>query len=280
MEEKQPEESNSLEGTIQSESQPSSPPQKPASHGVQKIILISFLIVSLGVIAIFTYQNLSTRKQVEKSVAPTLSPTTYLSPTTPATPTETPELTFPTEWTTFPSQSLGFSFEYPTEWGEINEEIIDYGNSDPSGQAYQLFFSLTENIYAHGKSLDYSQGTGGGDFYRGDPDKSKQVTAIVYVPTAKCSSKFLTDELFSGWIDFNLPGEEIGGVRLEVSTVLSESDIETYGNEYKLPNAEDPCIQKVSAEQFFKESEARNLDNESSINIDIFKRILDSSKIE
>jgi len=207
----------------------------------------------------------------------------------------------PKEWKTYTS-TLGFSFEYPSDWGEVKEEIIDYGN-DPnkgrSGKSYGLTFSVKSNVgfqwaaFGAGRSSDY---TAGMDTiftdYRGDPKKPASVTSEITVGlTYRCYQYpvWYYPYPYRGVIRFNLPGKEINGVMLVVP-ILSPTDMEKYDKIVDdFINQEESCKNSSGSESpavIAKEKEivdmlnnGVNFDNESQINLTIFKRISGSSKI-
>lgn len=263
---------------------------KKSTRYITAIAIMGLLLmVSLGITGYLAYQNHLLRKQFSPKL-PSPPATTYLTPTknpepiaVSATATDSAEQIVPSEWKTFTSK-LGFSFDYPTEWGEASEEIEDYGhNSDPSGTSYFLGFSNNQFVYAQGFSADYSSGSEGSDgFYQGDPKKPKQVIAVVHAETENpdCQGSVIgtNARLYGGWISFNLPSQKIGGVRLIVNT-LSKKDIEIWGRKYLEEVSSTECYQEIPADNFLRLSKNKQLDQESLRNIAIFERIWKSSKV-
>jgi len=205
----------------------------------------------------------------------------------------------PKEWKTYTSK-LGFSFEYPSEWGEVKEEIIDHGN-DPnkgeSGKSYGLSFSVKSNVgfqwvaYGAGRSSDYSAGRGGiFTDYSGDPKKPASVTSEVTMGlTYRCYQYPVQYYPYRGVIRFNLPGKEINGVMLVVP-ILSPADMGKYDKivsdfisreeSCKNPSGtESPTVTAKEKEIVDMLNKGLNFDEESQINLKMFKRISDSAKI-
>ena len=207
------------------------------------------------------------------------------------------QVTEPKEWRTFTSV-LGFSFEYPSEWGDVKEEIIDYGNYPiESGKSYSLSFSVKSNVrfnraaYGAGESSDY---TAARDQlftdYKGDPKKPASITSEITMDlTYRCYQYPSPCHPYKGVVRFNLPGREISGVMLVVP-ILSPTDevkydqiVEDFINqEESCKNLNETEYPKVAA----KEEEIVNMlnngvnfDKESQINLKIFKRISASAKI-
>lgn len=251
------------------------------------------LIAIIGVLSLLlsitlACQNELFKKQTVQKIAvqPTTPSSIFRTVSVPtATPTEAEKQTLPTQWKTFTS-SLGFSFDYPAEWGNVSERVIDASkeHSDLLGKRYELKFSSNERVKGSGQSPDFSQPTGSGDgFYKGDPDKPEQVYAVVFTWASYCPG--YSASLYYAWINFNLPGKEISGVRL-LLPLLSQNEIEklepiTRSYNPLLPEEEQGyCQPPVPAEQFLNEIKDKQLDHESLRNVTIFKKVFESSRIE
>jgi len=209
------------------------------------------------------------------------------------------QVTEPKEWKTYTSK-LGFSFEYPSEWGDVKEEIIDYGN-DPnkgeSGKSYGLSFSVKSNVgfqrvaYGAGRSFDYAAARGAiFTDYKGDSQKPASITSEITVGlTYRCYQYPVQYYPYRGVVRFNLPGREISGVMLIVP-ILSPTDMEKYDKIVEdFINQEESCKNLIGTKSptvIAKEKEIVNMlnngvnfDKESQINLTIFKRISGSAKI-
>lgn len=202
------------------------------------------------------------------------------------------------EWKTYTSK-LGFSFEYPSDWGDITEKINDAkteGTGD-SGKTYSLNFSIKSNVsfnyvaYGAGRSSDYSAGRGSiFTDYSGDPNKpASSASEITMGLTYRCYQYPVQYYPYRGVIRFNLPGKEINGVMLVVP-ILSPADMEKYDklvNDFinqeescKNPSGtESPVVTAKEKEIVERLNNGVNFDNESQINMTVFKRISISAKI-
>lgn len=204
----------------------------------------------------------------------------------------------PKEWKTYTSK-LGYSFEYPSDWGEVVEKINDAkteGTGD-SGKTYSLFFAVKSNVsfnyvaYGSGRSSDYSAGRGSiFSDYSGDSNKpASAASEITMGLTYRCYQYPVQYYPYRGVIRFNLPGKEINGVMLVVP-ILSPADMEKYDKIVSdFINQEESCKNPSGTESAVvtaKEKETVemlnngvNFDNESQINLAVFKRIFGSAKI-
>lgn len=197
-----------------------------------------------------------------------------------------------TNWKTFTNNKLGFSFQYPTIWGEIKEnieEIIPIPNT-AGGKQYSLSFSnVTMNyetndvIFGVGQSSDSFAARGGMDTdYKGDPNKAKGVTGTIYARPTSCIIPY-SAHLFFGWIDFNLPGKEIGGIRL-ILPILSKNDIRKMDQEYNLRTEKEKaelCVWEkvaINAKEYINEIKDK-IDDESTRNILIYEKVLNSAQV-
>ncbi|MBM3284017.1 hypothetical protein FJY90_07310 [Candidatus Gottesmanbacteria bacterium] len=206
----------------------------------------------------------------------------------------------PKEWKIYTSK-LGFSFDYPSEWGDVTEKTTDAkieGTGD-SGKTYSLSFSVKSNVkynyvaYATGQSSDFSAGRGVTfTDYRGNPNNSASVTSEITMGlTYRCYQYPVQYYPYLGVIKFNLPGKEINGVMLVVP-ILSSADMGKYdkvvddfiGQEKSCwgpSGTESPSSTIIAKEKEIKEmlNKGVNFDEESKINLAIFKRISGSAKI-
>lgn len=199
-------------------------------------------------------------------------------------------------WKTFSNSDLGFSFSYPSEWGEVKEEIGDVktDRTGDAGKTYSLTFSninyeyydgiLDNLVLGVGQSKDYTAGRGGMDTdFKGYSDKPKGVTSTVWARPENCIIPY-SAHLYYGKIDFNLPGKEISGVRL-LMPVVSQNQRKKLDEIYNnLPPEEKQkfCVwENIDKESlpFLQNLERRNLDKLSQQMIFVFKKILTSSKI-
>ncbi|MCB0169344.1 MAG: hypothetical protein KDJ97_02230 [Anaerolineae bacterium] len=199
------------------------------------------------------------------------------------------ELTAHTGWKTFSSE-LGFSFEYPAQWGKVTENIVDNEEQQNgyTGKSYSLTFSaFTEDtpFYnfagAVGHSADYSASRGVYyNDYKGDPSQPTQVTAEIFMVSYPCPSFNLP---YHGVVDFNLPGREISGVRLIVPGI-SESDIAKFNkilnvNFTKLDTCDDPTINSKAQQLYLTMKNEKQFNDETLRNITIYEKIAKSSKL-
>lgn len=129
----------------------------------------------------------------------------------------------PVNWTTF-SSDLGFSFEYPSEWGDVDEIIEDAveKGTGSSGKTYSLSFSAFPSTsknapYGSGRSYDYSAGR--------EYIFPEQYTLLVDEDKPAYFKSEITMPYDAGVIAFNLPQEEINGVAI-VLPLLSITDWE------------------------------------------------------
>lgn len=206
----------------------------------------------------------------------------------------------PKEWKTYTSK-LGFSFEYPSDWGDVTEEISDAKTkgTGESGKTYSLSFSIKSNVkfqkaaYGAGRSFDYSAPRESiFTDYRGDPEKPASVTSEITLGLNYYCYQYPAQYYpYKGVIKFNLPGKEISGVMLVVP-ILSPADIEKYNKIVEdFINQEESCKNPLEFETespavIAKEKEiiemlnnGVNFDKESQINLKIFKHISESAKI-
>lgn len=285
---------------------------------LRKIVSVKYIMGAVGValfatVSFFVIFTSNTRSQMGVGIPPP-----YIEPPqapVPAVMEYHPSLMYPVEWKTFVSQKLGFSFEYPSEWGTATEEIIDYAGGQnqaggyvaSAGKAYSLTFSLRSNvpyeyrIYGVGQSADF---TAGREFiqtdYKGDSKRSAGVISEVGINlTARCSeSGYPVGPPTSHVIKFNLPGKEISGVML-VFSVLSVADAQKYNKliddfmkkeilcrDMWGDNAGGEKAKQVMAKLIAKEFEisemlrsGTNFDKESQMNLEIYDRILKSAMI-
>jgi len=212
-----------------------------------------------------------------------------IEPTEPTEPTEID----PTGWKVFTNNELGFSFKYPAKWGGVEEEIWD---ADMSGKGYSLRFANIDygefgsknRVYATGRSNDFGAGRGRIDEdYMGDISEPKQVVSTIHTRPSSCVV-MISVRIFFGRIDFNLPGKEISGVRLFIP-ILSEKDIikisEKVDKEYLSLSSEERkrmCANDDFIEEaigYLKRIKDEELDSISQERIEIFKEILNSSKV-
>jgi len=259
-------------------------PPEESKKATNKLIplLIFFLLVALGVAGYFGWQNYQLKLEKEVvDIQPEPSPVVEVDESKVA-------------WKVFTNPDLGFSFKYPSEWGDVVEEIKDAvkEGSGSSGKTYKLSFSnrnseggdLDNLVFGTGQSVDFSAARGGMDTdYKGDPGRPKGVTATIWARPTSCVIP-ISAFLYFGRIDFNLPGSEISGVRF-LLPVISQAQIEVFDVEYDSKSTEEQkelcTIENVEKEanQYLVELETRQLDDLSKKQRDIFKEILNSSKI-
>lgn len=252
-----------------------------------RVFIIIYILMGLILILFLTYQigRQTLNRQTVLPITYSSIPNVVSKPTVTLRNTPTLIVTpfFSAHLSKF-SSKLGFSFEYPSEWGEATEQIIEASEDHPHiiGKRYKLTFSSTAKVTGTGFSSDFSQPTGAGDgFYKGDITNSEQVYATVFTWASVCPS--FSASLYYGWINFNLPEQEISGVRL-LLPLLSKSDIEKLNpripvNSTKSETGQGYCQPPMSAEQFFSNIKEKPLDAESLQNIAIFKDIIESSRV-
>jgi len=207
----------------------------------------------------------------------------------------------PSEWKVYKSPMLGYSFEYPADWGGVTEEIADaqdIGAGD-SGKIYSLSFTKKSSLqfpreaYGAGQSMDFSAGRGMlfAD-YAGDLSKPASVTSEITTNLAyQCYEVPVQQYPYRGVIFFNLPGKKISGVMLVVP-ILSPSDREKFNDIVaEFISTEEECEEGSGTLQFsdsviLKEKEILsmleggiNFDEESKVNLDIFTRMRESARI-
>lgn len=262
--------------------------------------LLLFLLISIG---FFAYKNYLLRKQVIVNT----NPTSDQSGATPTSQTPPPQATAAEQinstydvsldvstWKSFTSPSLNFTFNYPSEWGEVKEEIEDAvqeGTGD-SGKTYRLTFigvdyensGLDGLVFGSGRSADYSASRGGMDTdYAGIPSEPKGVKATVWARPTECIIP-VSSHLYFGRIDFNLPGKEISGVRL-LMPVISQDQVKVFDVEYEAKTEQEKeafCLWEnveKEASQYISQLEAKQLDELSQKQLLVFKEILKSSKV-
>lgn len=285
---------------------------------LRRIVSTEYILGAVGVallalVTFFVIFASNTRSQMGVGIPPPYIPTPQ--PQQPIFLEHHPSSVSPVEWKTFESQKLGFSFEYPTEWGTVAEEIIDYAGGQnqaggyvaSAGKAYLLIFSLISHvsyeyrIYGVGQSADFAAGR---EFihtdYRGDPKRSAEVISDVGINlTTRCSEAgYPAGPPTSHVIKFNLPGKEINGVML-VFPVLSITDTQKYNQliddfmkkeiscgDMQGDKAGGEKAKQIMAKLVAKEKEisemlrmGENFDEESHVNLRIYNRILESAKI-
>lgn len=274
--------------------------EKAKSKTTTFVIIIVAVFVLLTITSASIILLLSKKQSVDENLA-SISPTSIIKPTATVSPSATTsaELSFPTEWTTFTSE-LGFSFEYPAEWGEVLEEILDAektGTGD-TGKTYFLKFSKLSNTSnysasASGRSADYSAGRGiiPGD-YTGHVDKPLEIYSSLEISPLTIDNKIPRKYgVFpsSGLIEFNLPGREISGVRMFIELFDNQEGKEFAALFYKQHGQpSEQCLNYGDCKS--EDSQARELytqvleqetfNKNIAIKNKIYKKILESSRID
>lgn len=291
-----------MENQIQS----NTPPIKPVSQASispstnwQKVLI--FVLLGLVVIAGSVFAGIQIGKnqisnQQPISIQPTATPTqTIVNPTIPKKSNSAYDVSLDMNtWFTFTSSNLGFSFKYPSEWGEVKEEVKNAateGTGD-AGKTYSLTFSkinyeapdLNNLAFGSGRSSDYSASRGGMDTdYYGDSKQPKGVKATVWARPTSCIIP-ISSHLYFGRIDFNLPGKEISGVRL-LMPVVSQNQVKIFDVEYNSMTTKQQqkyCTEESvekEANKYITELETKQLDDLSKKQLSVFKQILSSAKV-
>jgi hypothetical protein len=265
------------------------PPKIPNKPWVFPLVIS--LSLAIGVIGAFTYLYLgkhqASNETIEIDIAKPEVPTESSSTTKP-TPKKASESS-----KTFTS-ALGFSFSYPSAWGEASEQITDLGNDESrgvSGKTYLLAFSNARKpefvgkiAVGYGNSSDFTAARGGTEAdFLGYKDKPKGITTLVWTDHIACSWP-MSATIYSGKIEFNLPGKEISGVRL-IMPLLSETDQEimhTKNIEMDEPAMEAYCLDdniNRDATDYLKELKSEKLDEVSKQQAVIFEQIMESAKV-
>lgn len=192
------------------------------------------------------------------------------------------------EWKTFVSE-LGFSFDYPSHWGTPTEKVLDAVEAlqGDTGKTYQLTFSNTQEVYASGRSADFSAGRGGRQEDFGVNSNGKtSIEAYLDIVDPGCFTMG-NQNSFRALVDFSLVDKPVGGVRLFLP-IVSQSILEKIKEEFSIPSETIDCFSDVEAQNQLieKGKEIRsmlvantNLDPETTANLDIFTRVASSSSI-
>jgi len=192
------------------------------------------------------------------------------------------------EWKTFVSE-LGFSFDYPSHWGTPTEKVLDAVEAlqGDTGKTYQLTFSKTKEVYASGRSVDFSAGRGGQQEDFGVNSNGKtSIEAYLDIVDPGCFTMG-TQNSFRALVDFSLTDKPIGGVRLFLPIVSGEM-LNQFEKDFDLETEAIDCFRDTKTHQQLigKGDEIRtilltknNLDSETAMNLDIFAKIASSSAI-
>ncbi len=110
------------------------------------------LVSIASILIVGTYIHV--RRSQTPIASPAVTPSIAASFTPVATSTPDPNA----GWRTYSNPEVGFSFQYPSEWGEVN---ISKRKGD-TGQAFGGHFSGNEKMTFGGQTPDFSVGTGAG----------------------------------------------------------------------------------------------------------------------
>jgi hypothetical protein len=260
---------------------------------LNKLFVLLLLLVT-AIVIMFMFYQVQASKQPDspsnENVSIEVSPTVYEEPFSPIT-----------EWRVFTSM-LGYSFEYPSEWGEISEEIQDAKSegTGETGKTYRTTFSSEKAIYIWGSSADYTAGTGchGWYCYKGSTKNPAKISVEIENNfIGFCYDYYYDAEPYAigvGYIALNLPDKEINGIVMEFN-ILSDKDMTKYEKivndiiqteSYCKGNQNDGSQIEVSEAAKVKERDLTEMikngvdfDEESKIRLDIFNRISNSVKI-
>lgn len=261
----------------------------PAKHKkpVGFFILITVFALAVVLYGISSFSKKTT--QFHQTIDPQ-SPSKTQLPTENTQETEQVEATASNtvEWKTFVSE-LGFSFDYPSHWGTPTEKVLDAVEAlqGDTGKTYQLTFSNTQEVYASGRSADFSAGRGGRQEDFGVNSNGKtSIEAYLDIVDPGCFTMG-NQNSFRALIDFSLVDKPVGGVRLFLP-IVSQSILEKIKEEFSIPSETIDCFSDVEAQNQLieKGKEIRsmlvantNLDPETTANLDIFTRVASSSSI-
>ncbi len=194
-------------------------------------------------------------------------------------------------WRTYQNSQLGFSFNYPAEWGNSFERIDDaatVGQGD-SGKIFSLWFQNSGNSLT-GKSADFTAGRDAfpTDF-SGNAKKPAGVSSLINTGTPGCTYTGAFTSPITSYIYFNLPGKEISGVTLQLP-IVSASDLSQIDKKYNNNpiDCSDPTNAKANLANSQVDTKSKaiqawiddtlNVDAESTYDKLIFQAVSNSAK--
>lgn len=235
------------------------------------------LVVALSVIVVGTLSYILINNKNKIATSPQSSTLTTVNPVT---------------MKTYHNQILGFSFSYPSDWGEVKENIVDVvkANQGTKGKSYYLEFTNSTLVGVSGRSLDFEAPRGGmWSDYRGDPGEQKGVYSEIYNGAVGCDHMNIY-RAFAGYIKFNLPGKEISGVILQYE-ILSADDFNTYVTKRLFSGGQ--CLDSSSSaskllygnaqaedEKIINKIKSGELDKTTTNNYLLFDKIAKSAKVD
>lgn len=205
---------------------------------------------------------------------------------------------FPTEWETFTNETIGISFEYPVEWGDVvetittvplSEENMAYGDEGVRKKYIIQFKDLLETSCnqpmgfcsmgrGNSKSFRPPRGVSVED-YSGDINKPKGVES-------KLMDGF--GAYIVGAIEFNLPDKEISGIRLfiDYTTIEDGKALLSLGVKENSATTEarkqlgvDGTVTYYDFSDVAELLDTLELSEQSRIQMQIFERISQSAKV-
>lgn len=266
------------------------------------LTLLVVIIAALFVIISYNNLNHSPEKQnpIYKNVITTSKGSNIIleSPSQPSVLDNNKKNINSTNWGIFKSQ-LGFSFQYPIDWGDPHEEILTAAESGDgvSGKSYLLKFNKNNEIWASGRSKDFSAGRGAvREDFSGHDERGLGVVSYLDIVAPGCFNMGTMDT-FEGTIEFNLPGKEITGVRFRMP-ILSHDDLSKIIKKFGLPTykigstdiIKENCYEESGIDLFEEQKkigtaikkyilEKQELDQESLYNLEIFEKISKSAVV-